>query len=447
MRDPVVFTIASSRPTVLIYCQHSTGMGHLVRTMALARGLTAHFRVVVMNGGEWPELMDVPDGVEIVALPPIGTASDGALTSLDGAYTLEAAHARRRDLLLATWDATRAHAIVIELFPFGRRKFSSELLPFLEHARATSAPGRAPVVLCSLRDILVRGRHDQREYDDRAATIANRYFDAVLVHADPALARLEESFKPTIPLSVPVHYTGFASCAGDAQIATATRHAAAHATPAAAFHAACSTPHAHAAHVRRMIVSAGGGRVGEPLLTAAVQAHALLTQRRSRTGYDRLTVIGGPFLPEAAWQRVQQLARAVPDVELIREVRDLPAMLRAAAGSVSQCGYNTALEVIQSGVPALVVPYHVAGEDEQMYRARRLEARGAVRVLPPAELTAERLAAALRVLPAFRPRHAVIDLSGVEQTAALVLRMVETAAHPTPGRFELTTNLREECVS
>jgi predicted glycosyltransferase len=36
-----------SRPTVLFYCQHSLGLGHLVRSFALAGALAERFRVVV----------------------------------------------------------------------------------------------------------------------------------------------------------------------------------------------------------------------------------------------------------------------------------------------------------------------------------------------------------------------------------------------------------------
>ena len=66
-----------------------------------------------------------------------------------------------------------------------------------------------------------------------------------------------------------------------------------------------------------------------------------------------------------------------PGLELVRTVPDLGAELRAAAASVSQCGYNTALELLRSRVPALVVPYATPEEDEQRRRARRLARLGA----------------------------------------------------------------------
>ncbi len=52
--------------------------------------------------------------------------------------------------------------------------------------------------------------------------------------------------------------------------------------------------------------------------------------------------------------------------------------MRAARASISQCGYNTALDLVVSEVPALVVPYGTVTENEQRHRAQRLAALGAV---------------------------------------------------------------------
>ena len=136
------------------------------------------------------------------------------------------------------------------------------------------------------------------------------------------------------------------------------------------------------------MVSAGGGLVGEPLLRAAAEA-------QPDAGVP-MRLIGGPLLPDAAWGRLRELAG--PQVELRRTVEDLGAELRGARASVSQGGYNTALEVLRSGVPGLIVPYATPEEDEQRERARRLERLGAVRVLAPERLARATLAAELRRL-------------------------------------------------
>ena len=119
---------------------------------------------------------------------------------------------------------------------------------------------------------------------------------------------------------------------------------------------------------------------------------------------------------------------AGPGVELRRSVADLGAELRAARASVSQGGYNTALEVIRSGVPGLIVPYATPEEDEQTRRALRLERLGAVRVLPAERLGSATLAAEVRRLLAFTPRRASVDLDGARRTGRLLDELLAVPA-------------------
>jgi predicted glycosyltransferase len=377
----------NARPALLFYCQHSVGLGHLVRSFALAAALAEEFRVVLLCGGRVPASLPPPPGVELVRLPALGVGSNGAFTSHDGRLTVQDARVARREAILRTFRTLRPEAVVVELFPFGRAKFAPELLPLLEEASAR-ARGR-PLVACSLRDILVGRRADQTRHDERACSIVNRYFDAILVHADPAFVRLEDSFGMRSRLRVPVHYTGFVQPGGRPQPLRRDR---------------------------RVVVSVGGGRVGEALLTAAARAAGGVARE---TGL-RMTMIAGPFLPEAAWRRVRAVARGEGDLELLRSVPDLSAELRSASASISQCGYITAIEILSARVPALVVPFATAEEDEQTARARRLAALGAVRMLDPERLAPAVLAAEARRLIDFRPRWPGLDLEGTRGTSRVL---------------------------
>jgi predicted glycosyltransferase len=42
------------RPRLLFHCQHSVGLGHLVRSVRLVDGLSRDFDVTLLNGGPWP---------------------------------------------------------------------------------------------------------------------------------------------------------------------------------------------------------------------------------------------------------------------------------------------------------------------------------------------------------------------------------------------------------
>src|SRR5260370_32183439 len=194
------------KSTLMLYCQHSVGVGHLIRSFALAEALAEHWHVLLLNGGRIPSGISLPEGVDTIHLPPLGAAADGTLISHDESHSVDEAKLRRRQQILNCFETLDPQVILIELFPFGRKKFSDEILPLLERAQQRGRD--RPLVLCSVRDVLV-SRKDQELHDNRAAELLNRYFHGVLVHSDPNFVRLEETFKPRQPLEVPVHYTGF----------------------------------------------------------------------------------------------------------------------------------------------------------------------------------------------------------------------------------------------
>ena len=377
----------STRPPLLFYCQHSVGLGHLMRSYALCRRLAERFRVVLVCGGALPQDIEPPPDVEIVALPPLGVGAQSRFVSHDRRFTVERAWAVRGEMLLRTLRAVRPAVVLVEMFPFGRAKFARELVPLLELAREHGA-----MTACSLRDILVTGRADQARHDERACRLANAHLDAVLVHSDARFVRLEETF-PTDRLTMPVRYTGFV---------------------------VGSMP-APARRERRVVVSAGGGRVGEPLLRTAIEAQRLGTGLSMRA-------IAGPLMPDDAFQRLREHARGVPDLELLRSVPDLAAELVSATASVSQAGYNTTLEIVRARVGALVVPYVAPEEDEQLRRARRLARLGALRVLEA--LDAPVLAAEIRRLDGFEPATPAIDLDGGRGTCQELWELMRSAPRP-----------------
>ena len=360
------------RDTLLFYCQHSLGIGHLTRSFALATALVEHFEVVFLNGGRLPPGLPVPADVKIIDLPPLGMDDGHTVVSRGAVRDVAAVQVQRRTLIEAAVRRYRPAVLLVELFPFGRKKFAGEILPLIRLARRQ--PGGPARVVCSLRDILVDARPDQQHHDDRARWLADRYFDAVLVHADPALARLEDSFKPSRPMRTPVHYTGYVVPARAAQAA------------------AVRGPH--------LLVSAGGGIVGDALFRCALQARALLPEP------PPLRIIAGPFLPEPQWRALQDAVQGLSGVELLRQVPDMVAEMRQARASISQCGYNTALDIIVAQVPALVVPYATVTENEQSERSTRLAELGALQQLDPAQLDPQHLAAAMQALLQFTPRPA-----------------------------------------
>jgi predicted glycosyltransferase len=286
---------------------------------------------------------------------------------------------------------TRPAVLLVEMYPFGRRKFEFELLPLLDAVAALGAD--RPKVVCSLRDILVQRPVGQAKHDERAVTRLNASFDVVVMHADPAFATLPESFRPATPLRVPVHYTGFVAPPVPAPVGR---------------------------RLDRMVVSAGGGMVGEPLVRAAVEVHRDLF---IRTGLHT-TVVAGPFLPEPVWDWLLEQAAHSPVLEAVRRVDDLAGEIAASALSLSQGGYNTTMDLLRAGTPAVVVPYADGTEDEQTRRTSRLAQLGVLRMVPATSLgDRDALLDELVAAAAAEPAPVRLDLSGAETTARILAKI------------------------
>src|SRR5260370_37507318 len=119
---------------IAFYCQYVLGVGHLVRSTEIIRALCAHFSVLLNSGGEPVDGFRFPPEVEVVNLPALQTDADfSELQVCSGSKSVEEIQDARKTMLLSVLDELVPDAFVIELFPFGRKRFAFELIPPLEH--------------------------------------------------------------------------------------------------------------------------------------------------------------------------------------------------------------------------------------------------------------------------------------------------------------------------
>jgi len=124
---------------VLFYCQHVLGMGHFIRSMEIVRALK-DFEVCFLNGGEIVPGFELPPSVEVVNLPPLTSDADFKEVRSDGPRPLEEIKEVRRLKILSEFERFKPDFFIIELFPFGRRKFAFELVPLLARIRLSGYP-------------------------------------------------------------------------------------------------------------------------------------------------------------------------------------------------------------------------------------------------------------------------------------------------------------------
>lgn len=370
---------------VLFYVQNLLGIGHILRALRIARAMAADGATVRLALGGLPVAGLDTAGIEVTQLPPV-TAGEGGFADLvdaGGVPVDDAGRARRRDALLDAFNAARPDVLMIEAFPFGRRQMRFELLPLIEAAHCLRP---RPLLVCSVRDILQQSR--RRDRAEETVGLLRRRFDHVVVHGDPSIARLDDTFPEAHSIADITSYSGIV--------------------------AAQRAPIAVPGATHDVIVSAGGGAVGAELIRVAIAA-----KPKSALSGARWLAVTGPNLPPADGGDIADRASAA-GIAVERFVADLPAGLTAARLSISQAGYNTVADILVAGCRAVLVPFAAGGETEQTRRAELLAARGLATVVPESGLDAGALAAAVdRAMAASAPRPA-LALDGAAETARIV---------------------------
>lgn len=382
---------------VMFYCQHVLGMGHLVRSAEIARALAHDFSVLFVTGGEIPAGFRFPENVGTFELIPLKTSPDFSdLQLCDLSWDLDETKAIRRELLLQIFDKFQPDILITELFPFGRKQFSFELLPLL--ARARNRAGKTMIV-SSIRDILVN-RREQAQYEQRVCEIVNSFYDLVLVHGDERFQTLGETFSRVDDLQCPVAYTGYVVQQSNSVTAE------------------CGAVSAEHSQKPTIVVSNGSGKCpsGHLLLESVLRAAPLLQKQIPH----QLQVFAGPLIPENVYERFQEMAAPSGNVTLARYTPDLPALLRRAQLSISMAGYNTVMDILTAGVGALVYPVTGNGDEEQSMRAGKLAAMGVLGVLEEDQFEPARLAQKIEQALNSKPSRIRFNGAGAANSALLL---------------------------
>ncbi len=369
---------------VLIVVTHLLGTGHLARAMELARGFARKGDEVVVCSGGMPEPHLAREGLPFVQLPPL--RSEGTnfsrLLDADGHAATPALFAERSAALTDLVQRFRPEILITELFPFGRRPLKNEFIACLSAAHAL--PGRTRI-FASVRDILAPPSKPRKAAF--AEEMLVRYYDKVLVHADPAVVALDASWPVSREMHSKLAYTGFV------------------APP-------LPEPEDGADGIGEVLVSAGGGPVGARLYDAALKlAHESPLRWR--------LLVGGHDAADRCATLRSTAAQNVT-VELARP--DFRSLLQRCAVSISLTGYNTAMDVLQAGVPAVMVAFDDGSEVEQSLRAKALAALPQIETIALSAVTPATLRDALdRCVSDPHPRDTEFDFNGAAQTREICL--------------------------
>jgi predicted glycosyltransferase len=378
-----------------MYCHHSVGIGHLVRSLAIIDSLREDYTVTFISGGKYPEGIRIPLSIEFHQLPAVRLTENTTLIDATGNDTISTIMAERVKIVKQIYNNTLPDIIITELFPFGRMQFIGEIMPILKLAKSGD---KKTLIFCSLRDIVEPSTAKKKLFRDFAFSIINNYYDGIFLHADAQICKLEDTIDYIGKMDVPIHYTGYVT----SQKKTKAKRK----------------------QGNGIIASFGGGGASNQLIYDLINAYKDFGFGNQKY----LKIITGPLFDNNDFKLLEDIIAQIPGITLIKQVSNLTEEMAMAELSISQCGYNTAIELLCNGIPALIIPYENEQNSEQVIRAKQLEKLSLIRTFSASTITPEILAAEIKNTFNFRPKTVVIDINGAKNTRMLLNHLFSKAS-------------------
>jgi predicted glycosyltransferase len=374
----------SSRKRILYYCQSLVGIGHLSASLRVIRELLQHYEVDLIQGGlDTGAPLEHPGYRSLRLTTLLHDSETGGFYDPDERGGVEEIWAVRAAEIsgFLRWPY---HAIVVEFYPFGRRRFKQEIQGLFRAVRERC--GAVPI-FTSVREVLVP-RAEEKER--RMVESVKKYIHTVFIRGDPEVVRFEETFSLAHEIEDQLSYTGYISA------------------PA---------PASWPVRKKQILVSQGGGNVGRELLEGAIGAAALMPE------YAFLLAAGSRTSP-AGLEALRATVRS-SNVEIVPFLAEFQRHLRESSLSINMGGDNTLMDVVTARTASLAYPF--GGNSEQEFRIKKFAQRGFVHALERADLPGARLKD--RILQALRAPYpdGTIGTNGAAVTSERIKSVLDQA--------------------
>jgi predicted glycosyltransferase len=357
---------------IMMYSQDSYGLGHLRRVTNLANELVRRrpdLSVLLAVDSLVAPFFSLQPRVDFVKLPSVVKIEAGVFRPAQLLTKYDTVWSMRSRLLCEAVRGFCPQVLLVDHMPGGA---NGELNATLEMIRRDGATTK---LVLGLRDIIDDPAVTCPLWQDEHVYDMLEHYDSILVYGSSDVFPTAERYCLPPSVSHRVLYCGYV-CNMDAVKSPASVRARVglNGDP-------FSEP--------LVVVTAGGGSDAYRLMKAFLDARQHLGAGASFASL----MITGPFMVQAQHKALRDQAREL-GVQIHRSIGDTLSRVNAANLVVSMAGYNTLSEILRFGKRAIVIP-RAGPSAEQMIRARLLAERGLVRMLPPHELTPQRLAQAL----------------------------------------------------
>jgi predicted glycosyltransferase len=343
----------------LLYSHDSHGLGHLRRNLTIAKALLDRFHnasVIILTGSPCSTQFPLPANCDVVKIPAVGKDEVGRYVPRSLDLPLEDLIELRRQLILAAYRSFDPDVILVDHQPVG---LLGEMLEVLEQARDA---GKLLAFGC--RDIVDAPAVVEKSWSVPACKLAlEHFYDHVFIYGDQRVFDPVREYEPLRRIEEKVSVSGY--------VVNGSGHEPRKPQPG-------KKP--------RVLVTLGGGDDGTERIRNYLDA-----LRLGPVGWTS-HIVAGPLMP---LQQVHAYKQEVKHSELREYVKisrfhgDIPGLMRQSNAIVSMAGYNSCMEILQSGTPAVLMPREQMRQ-EQSIRASRLAELGLAQHVPVGETKALR---------------------------------------------------------
>jgi len=343
--------------------------------------------VLITTGSPCATSFGIQEGIDVVKLPSVTKDAGGHYVPRSLGSELEPVLGLRRALLAQVHKSFAPDVLIVDHQILG---LGEELDLVLREARRNGTR-----TVLGVRDIIDTREAVVRDWDRPRACLALReQYDRLCVYGDPAV------FDPRVEYPIPPDIAARLELVG--------------------YIARPAPPRPERAPgSRSVLVTTGGGEDGGVRIETFLDALDL-----APVDFDSNIVLGPLLDPEHA-RALKRRAKDSARVHLQLFHADLPHLLSLSDAVVGMAGYNTTVEVLQSGVPAVLCPRSFPRR-EQLLRAERLAELGHLECLP--NPSPRRLRDALERLLAQGPaRRPLPDMGGCARLTKIVRELAGQA--------------------
>lgn len=344
-----------------MYSHDTFGLGHIRRTLAIARSLRkVPATVLILTGSPLVGRFKIPRRVDFVRIPGMIKVTNEEYLPLS--MKLEATEVLeiRKNIILSAAQAFRPDFFIVDKAPLGLKREVVDTLHWIRDALPFCT------TILGLRDIMDEAQATIEDWQSKGIYEAmEALYDEIWVYGDRSLYDAVREYRIPELTARKVIFTGYIP-----------RH-----VPSALEVKQMRRELGLNENHQMVLMTTGGGGDGYPVVNTFLRAF----EEHEPPQTMKAVMVTGPFLCPTHFKEVARRCESL-GFKLFRFHRFMESLIGAADVVVSMGGYNTVCEIISQKKPFLIIPRTVPRQ-EQLIRAEVLCRRGFCEYLHPEHLS------------------------------------------------------------